>query len=1333
MKPTFATVRTEGAILPADLLERIAAGDSGLPGLTPSSYHLIEGEKLNEATNRAWNRLQSAWASFRAACEKLASTDLAVGTTRERWLLPLFQEFGYGRLQPLREPFAIQEKDYPISHIWEHVPLHLVGCRMDLDKRATGSPSSHSLVQEFLNRSEAHLWGFLSNGLKLRILRDNIRLTRQAYVEFDLQAMFDGKVYADFALLWRLCHQSRVEAEKPPECWLEQWSKAAQQHGLRVLDQLRGGVETAIATLGSGFLACPANQPLRDRLRAGTLDAQDYYRQLLRLVYRLLFLFVAEDRELLFNPQASEASRERYRRFYSTARLRQQAERLRGTQHTDLFRMLDLVMDRLGSVFGCPELGLPALGSFLFSPEAVPDLQGCQLANADLLTAIRALALTSEGGVLRSVDYRNLGSEELGSIYESLLGLHPEFHVEAGTFDLQTAGGHERKTTGSYYTPTSLITCLLDSALDPILNEAVRRPNPEAALLNLKVCDPACGSGHFLIAAAHRIAKRLAYVRTGEEEPPPQAVRAALRDVIGRCVYGVDLNPMAVELCKVALWMEALDPGKPLSFLDHHIQCGNSLLGATPALLARGIPDEAFEPIEGDEKAICREYKRQNRDDRSGQASLLDTLDQPWNRLGDLATAMHGLEQEPDDTVTGVRRKQERYGELVRSSGYLYGHFLADAWCAAFVWRKDRTFDYAVTERILRRVERNPHDVTPWMRQEIERLAQQYQFFHWHLAFPDVFFPAGRGRQPPESDERSVTGWTGGFDVVLGNPPWERIKLQEQEWFAERRPDIAEARNAAERRRMIEKLRTEDPVLYRAFLDDRRQAEAESHLIRSSGRYPLCGRGDVNTYTLFAETNRLLIQSAGRVGCIVPSGIATDDTTKVFFQELMETQTLASLHGFENEEFLFPGVHHSTKFCLMTMTGQDRPHVQTDFLFFARQTIDLEEEQRHFTLGLSDMSLLNPNTRTCPVFRSRRDADLNKAIYRRLPVLLKEGDPHGNPWGVRFVRMLDMANDSGQFRTAKQLTVDGWQLDGNIFRKGGQEYLPLYKAKMLHHFDHRFSTYEGQTRAQANQGKLPELDDAAHADPHRVVQPRYWVPAAAVAEALEEKWDRRWLLGWRDICRNTDQRTVIASVLPLAGVGHTAPLVIARAEPKDVAALEANLASFVFDYVARQKVGGTHLTFGLLEQLPLLPPPAFQDKAAWCPAHTLADWLVPRVLELTYTAWDLQSFAADCGYDGPPFRWDRDRRFLLRCELDAAFFHLYGINREDAAYILDTFPIVRRKDEQAHGEYRTQRFILEIYDALAEAARKGLPYETRLEPPPADQRVAHAPAGNHPR
>ena len=607
-------------------------------------------------------------------------------------------------------------------------------------------------------------------------------------------------------------------------------------------------------------------------------------------------------------------------------------------------------MERLGSDEGCPPLGLPALGSFLWSEEAIPDLMCCDIANRDLLEAVRALAFTVAGNAFRPVDYKNMGSEELGSIYESLLELHPELNINAGTFELKVAAGHERKTTGSYYTPSSLIQCLLDSALDPVLEEAERQEDPEEAILSLKVCDPACGSGHFLIAAAHRMARRLAARRTGDEEPAPEAVRTALRDMISRCIYGVDINPMAVELCKVALWMEALEPGKPLSFLDHHIQCGNSLLGATPKLIGGGIPDDAFKPIEGDDKATVSSLRKQNRKERKGQRPLFYQVVAEgkvrYLTLSDRAASLDAIEQ---DTIESVHEKEAHYRRFAGSEEYRKARLVADAWCTAFVWRKTPDAPPTITHDLFFQLRKNPESVPTSVQEEIGRLAGQYSFFHWHLAFPDVFRIPGEN----EEAESEATGWNGGFDVVLGNPPWERIKLQEKEWFAERRPDIANAPNAAARRRMIAALKGQDPALYTAFLEDKRKAEGESHLVRDSEYYPLCGRGDVNTYAIFAELNHTLINVQGRVGCIVPSGIATDDTTKFFFQSLVESQTLVSLFDFENRRGIFPGVHKSYKFCLLTLTGSDRSVKRgTEFAFFLFGVEGLRDEERRFTLSV---------------------------------------------------------------------------------------------------------------------------------------------------------------------------------------------------------------------------------------------------------------------------------------------------------------------------------------------------------------------------------------------
>ena len=375
-------------------------------------------------------------------------------------------------------------------------------------------------------------------------------------------------------------------------------------------------------------------------------------------------------------------------------------------------------------------------------------------------------------------------------------------NIPGRSFALDIAVGHERKTTGSYYTPDSLVQCLLDSALEPIVAERIKGKKAEEAakaILDLKVCDPACGSGHFLIAAAHRLARHLARIRSGEMEPSPADYQHALRDIISHCIYGVDINPMAVELCKVSLWMEAMEPGKPLSFLDHHVQCGNSLLGTTPALLKQGISDEAFEPIEGDDKKLCKEFKKQNRDERQGQKTMFADGGKPWEKMGDFAVAVATFDTTDDDSINSVRNKEERYAQLVGSADYLSGRFWADTWCAAFVWKKTKDFDYPITQDVFRSIERNPYDCTPWMRAEIQRLAQQYQFLHWHLAFPQVFRVAGRDKLVDDSQ----TGWLGGFDLVLGNPPWEMPEVDDREFFALRAPQIASEPSAQRRRTMI--------------------------------------------------------------------------------------------------------------------------------------------------------------------------------------------------------------------------------------------------------------------------------------------------------------------------------------------------------------------------------------------------------------------------------------------------------------------------------------------------------------------------------------------------
>lgn len=1318
------TLRNEGGLLPLDMLTRIASEDKSLPGHAGESYGLNPGERLRDSINRAWNGLLARWRAFCVEREKLQPGDAGLKLTRDRWLFPLFNELGFGRQLPKANEETLNGKVFAISHRWENIPLHLLGCGVDLDapqKLGSGARvSPHGHLQDFLNCSEACLWGMLSNGHLLRLLRDHHSLTQRAYIEFDLQAMMEGEHFSDFSLLYMLCHQSRFTKDKGEECFLEQWHKLAQEEGIRALEGLREGVEKAIEALGSGFLKHKGNKELQRSLQEGTLSKQDYYHQLLQVVYRLIFCFVAEDRDALLDPKAPAEARERYTLYYSSKRLRDLSGRRRGGPHVDGWRGLCVVLDKLHD--GCPELGLPALGSFLWRASATPDLKKLDLANEDLYLALNLLCYKQQKDARYAISFKNIGSEELGSVYESLLERHPSIDRETGRFELSTVAGHERKTTGSYYTPRSLVDCLLDSALNPVLEEACKQANAEQAILNLKICDPACGSGHFLVAAARRVALKLAGIRSGGDEPSPREIQRALRDVVGHCIYGVDLNPMAVELCKVSLWMEGIEPGRPLSFLESHIRQGNALLGATPALLKDGIRDEAFELLEGDDKEVGKRLKKRNREARkTGQMSLLGGMSRAPMSFGRLAAGAKAVEAASDETLGAVLAKEEDWERYTGSEEYQASQFLADAWCASFVWEKRKELeDAAVTQDLWMQLEGNAAGARVKYRatwKEVARLARAYSFFHWHLAFPQVFFGV--------DGEKGGAGWPGGFGVVLGNPPWERVKLQEQEFFASKSEAITKAANAAARKKLIAALPKENPELWKAWCLASREAEGQSHFARVSGRYPLCGKGDVNTYALFAEHNRTILGGRGRAGFIVPTGIATDDTTKEYFGALVKSGSLHSLYDFRNKGF-FDDVASAqgVRIALVTLGPPSPSPIR--MLFRATNVAEIQDEERCVLMWPDEIALANPNTKTTPTFHCRRDAKINLTIYRRAGVLWREGEPDLNPWGLSFMRMLDMANDSGLFRTRAQLQDSAHALTGNCFEGPHGLHLPLIEAKMVHHFDHRHGDYALATITGKEVRQIPQAPIEVLNNPFYAALPRYWVAASEVNHSLTHHWKRDWLLGWRDITTSVDVRTVIACVIPRVAVGHTTPLMFPDAEPPLIASLYANLCSFALDYAARQKVGGTHLTYGYLKQLPVLAPSTYLAPCPWDNTKTLKDWILPRVLELSFTAWDLQSFAKDIDYHGPPFRWDPERRFGLRAELDAAFFHLYGLSLDDSAYILDTFSIVRKNDEKTHGNYRTKQKILEIHQAMSEAIQQKSTYKSLITPPPADPSQAHA-------
>ena len=1296
----FDALSIEGGLLGADWLGKVAQLRAAAQ--EPADYRVPKGLHIRDEIARSWRIAQACFQEMEAGRASGGDSRALAERFIEAFLRDALCFVSVMRV----EPKTIGERVYPVRFfaLADRVPVVVAPAGAGLD---TPLPelsddrrrrSAFGLLQEVLNASGAALWGLAADGLSLRIARDNASLTRPAWIEADLGRIFTEDLYPDFAALWLLAHESRFgRADDPPEtCPLEVWREAGRQEGTRARDKLSDGFRQALEILGQGFLSHAANRKLRSALHAGDLTKERYFGQLLRLVYRLVFLLTVEERNLLHPKNASGSARGLYADGYGLRRLRDRA--IRGSAHdrqSDLWQAVTIVFRSLA--VGEPRLGLPALAG-LFAPEECPDLDAAKLENRALLGALFHLAWLREPSGLVRVNWRDMGPDELGYIYEGLLELVPQITGDGRSFSFASAGeslGHARKTTGSYYTPDELVQLLLASALDPVVKRTVDTypERPVDALLELAIVDPACGSGHFLLAAARRLADHVARIRAGGT-PTPDDYQHALRDVVRRCIYGVDMNPLAVEICKVSLWMESIDPGLPLTFLESHIRCGNSLIGTNRVLMGEQVPDTAWAALEGDDKKVTRSLKRLNREEIAGQRRLAF---EPRNETGVLRDSMRAVEQAPDTDADALGQKQRKWKALLDSEAYEHEKLVADAWCAAFLWPKLESgpvVEAAPTTAAWLALRDREAPPPPVLVDTTRRIAEYYGLFHWELAFPHVFA-------------------RGGFDVVLGNPPWERVKLQELEFFAKREPSIATARNAAERKKLIAALPATNPVLWKEWTSATRVAQGQSHFVRQSGRYPLCGKGDVNTYALFAEHNWKVMAPRGCAGFIVPSGIVTDDSTKEYFQALLDRGALASVYHFENESLVFKGLHHAYRFVLLTI----RESRQADLVFYARRAVDLHDRRRHFALTTADFATLNPNTRTCPTFRSHRDADINLAMYRRAGVLWRESDPDGNPWGLRFLSMFHMANDSGLFRTRAELASAGWRLDGSRFEKDEEVMLPLYEAKMIHQFDHRFGSYEAQSEAQANQGKLPELDHVAHADPGRITLSRYWVHEGGVAARLDDTWDRHWLLGWRDIVRAGDIRTVIACIIPRAAVNHTFPLMTPSSDPQLVASLYANMSSTPFDYCARQKVGGVHLTFFTMRQLPVLSAEAYAMPAPWSPSIRIRDWLLPRVLELTYTAWNLKAFAEDCDDDGPPFIWNPERRFQLRCEIDAAFFHMYGISRDETAYVLDTFPVLEQSEVRAHGEYRTKRVVLETYDALAAAAAKGIPYDSPLGPP----------------
>lgn len=775
----YSAINIQGNILSSEILEKIRTEDirfqkSGDFGLSPNS-------SVRDEINLAWSLAVSNWQAFKLKREGLLDSDTGTAETRRYWMLPLCQILGFDMAIATAE--LINGKSYAISHRASNkdgFPIHIVGVNQSLDKRAENGGtrlSPHALVQEYLNNNE-HMYALVGNGRFLRLLRDATRLSRLSYLEFDLEQIMEEGLYVEFALLYRTLHSSRVpeKQDSGADCFLEFYHQEALASGSRIRERLSKAVEGSIKELANGFLKHPHNENLRQKFLNNGLDAKTYYLQTMRLVYRVLFLLVIEERKLIYKEKLGEElvkKRTVYYDFYSVQRLTKLAEKLIyvDPRKTDLWQSLLTTFALFEHEQYGSKLGIAPLGAGIFAPNALGIINDQLLDNDCLLKVLRYLVtFEKENGQRVRVNYADLDVEEFGSVYEGLLDLDPEIISNQGQPIFGFVKGDERSSSGSHYTPEELVKPLITHSLDYLIADKLKEKDPEKGLLSLSICDVACGSGHILLSAARRVGFELAKVRSKEDQPTPSVLRVAVRDVIRFCIYGVDLNPLAVELCKVALWLEAHEPGEPLNFLDHHIKCGNAIVGLAHAEeLEKGIPSEAFKYLPGDEKEIASAFKKRNDQEikTSGQLSTFD-VGKVDNELKDVQGDFVKFAQLPENTPEQITKKEKVYHDLTNGKKWWRLKNLADLQVAQFFIPKT----FANKEKLTTNSQYNTYlkqGAAIYDRGESMAISQEKRFFHWFLEFPEVF-------------------QKGGFDCILGNPPFlgdRRLKEAYGEKFLE--------------------------------------------------------------------------------------------------------------------------------------------------------------------------------------------------------------------------------------------------------------------------------------------------------------------------------------------------------------------------------------------------------------------------------------------------------------------------------------------------------------------------------------------------------------------
>ena len=1190
----------------------------------------------------------------------------------------------------LFEDAAVKDRANSLTEEWKRYEhgLAIVEAKrwnLPLDRGDANKAAPSTQMLRYLRRADDLAkgklrWGILTNGARWRLYYAGARSVAEQFCEIDLMLTLDlpsserGHYLKVFALIFgraaflpgedrRTLHQRILDEGRFYE---ERVATSLSE----VIDQVFPQLADAI------FKAAPAASLPEVRNAA------------LTLFYRLLFILYAEDRDLLPVRDAAYDDYSLRRVRDDVGKRKEQGDVFSNTvaRYWSAIRDLCRIIDE-----GDASIGLPPYNGGLFDQKHASLLSNIRLSDQVVANVIYALSFDTTLESRGYINYRNLSVEQLGSIYERLL--ERELVQKEGGIDVRL-NVFARKGSGSYYTPDALVSLIIKETVGPLVEE-----RSAEQILNLKICDPAMGSGHFLTSLVDYLSDRVIEAMAAVDVSPLAALIEDMREtimanaekggwridaerlddrhivrrmVLKRCVYGVDKNPMAVELAKVSLWLHTFTAGAPLSFLDHHLRCGDSLFGGwvnkamddANALFLQGPIHKAThmaEKMQSIEELTDAEIEETDR-----SAALFADMQAGTQPLADFLSLVHAFAwlnlQDKEDKIALQNFLSSRLGDPV-------------AIAAGALAPKT---DVPDSERFAR------------LFAQARALMEEERFLNWQVAFPGIW-----------QDWEGPT-LRGGFDAVIGNPPWDRIKLQQVEWFAARRPEIAKAQRAADRKKMIAALEKAADPLAEEFAEASARAVFAAHMARASGDYPLLSGGDVNLYSLFVERAMTLVNPHGMVGLLTPSGIASDKTAAKFFKGVATEGRLRALYDFENKKVFFPDVHASFKFCVFVASSSPSGK-PAKCAFYLHNVAELDDPKRCFPLTAQDFALVNPNTGTAPIFRSRRDAELTTAIYSYLPVLVDRlKGAEVKAWPVQYSTMFHMANDSDLFRTKEELEEQesAFSIGGNRFGSPNGEWMPLYEGKMVQAYDHRAADIIVNEANLFRLGQQTLIPVEEKAGPGRLPTPRYWV----MDDNERWHWKTQWVVAFRDITASTNMRTMTAAIVPRVGAGHKLPFLLidsdATEHPTLASLIVANLNALAFDFVARQKLPSTSFTLYVLEQLPVVPL-AYYESTHFGP-KTAAQIIREAVLELTYTAHDMAPFACDLGYAGVPFVWDDDRRLQLRAKLDAVFFHLYGVtDRDDIRYIYSTFPIVRRQETKAYGTYRSCDLCLAYMNALA--------------------------------